>query len=79
MDEKTIAVYRLFEKLHRGQAAKDITIDDWTLEGSHAARLVADEAKHVGCDVGDIIVAAAAIIAQDAAEYAAIPADEDAA
>lgn len=74
---KAPAVYRLFERLHPGQPAKDIVLDDWTLEGSRAARLVADYVDDIGCSVGDIIAAAEAIIAQDAAEYAAIPADEE--
>ena len=77
MNTPESAAYRLFERLHPGQPAKDIVLDDWTLAGSHAARLVADYAEHVGCDVGDILAATAAIIAADAAEYAALPSDEN--
>ena len=71
MNTPESAAYYLFERLHAGQPAKDIVLDDWTLSGSFAAQKVAECAEHVGCDVGDILTAATAIIAQDAAEYAA--------
>lgn len=78
MNTPESAAYHLFERLHPGQPAKDIVLDDWTLSGSFAARKVAEYAEDIGCDVGDIVAAAAAIIAQDAAEYAASDEDDDA-
>lgn len=77
--DHTAAVYRLFERLHPGQPERTITTDDWTLHGSAAAKAVAAEADFVGCDPMDLVQLAQDMIAQDAAEYAAIPADEDAA
>ncbi len=66
----------LFEALHPGQPWRTITLDDLTLRRSTTARKVADAAEFIGCDPMDLVNAAERLIADDAAEYAAIKAED---